>query len=285
MTKIIIFGTSYVNTFITLKSSNFKIMKFKGAMIKGLINKNENYQKIVDELKYNSYDYAIFMFGDPDCNFYYFKKKYVDNLNGKTIDSEFNKYIKEYVKLISELSNIKNKYILGASPPSIIDDDIFKICLKGYGVLDEEHVKKVNDKDLKYKNRIVRFKNFNNILEKSCSKYNINFCSVYNLIINSKGKLDNLFRIRYNSYNIHYNFEAVLIVYINTCFNFLIKLLKTNYKEIINNTKQTWNNYIIDLKKKYNINTHSNLYILDIKGIEKFVASKMGIYTGKPIKN
>ena len=80
MTKIIVFGSSYVNTFITLKSSNFKIMKFKGAMIKGLINKNENYQKMVEELKYNSYDYAIFMFGDPDCNFYYFKKKYVDNL-------------------------------------------------------------------------------------------------------------------------------------------------------------------------------------------------------------
>jgi hypothetical protein len=69
MKKIIMFGTSFVNTFISLKNNFFSIIKFKGAMIKGLVNKNKNYNDIVNILDIKKYHYGMFVFGDPDCLF------------------------------------------------------------------------------------------------------------------------------------------------------------------------------------------------------------------------
>lgn len=273
MKKIILFGSSYINTFIAMKSKNFQIVKFRGAMIKGLLNKNENYQQMVKILNKNHFDYGIFMFGDPDCNFYYFKKKYVDNENGKNIDIKFFEYADQYVKLISELKNIKNKYILGVAPPSIIDDDIFKYCLKGYGILDEQQLEKVNDNDIIYKNRIIRFETFNNILENSCKKYNVNFCSIYNLLLNNKGHLNKLFRIQYNPYNIHYKFEAALIVYINSCLKFLCdtQITGISYDILVKQIHKSYTDYIADLKKKLSISEHSTAYNFSITNIENFI--------------
>ena len=37
--KIIAFGSSFVNVFFPLKNKNFKIVKYRGATVKGLVDK------------------------------------------------------------------------------------------------------------------------------------------------------------------------------------------------------------------------------------------------------
>ena len=71
--KFIAFGDSFINTFSTLSTitkNNFKIIKYKGATFKGIVNKNENYTNIVYLLKKNKYDYGIFGFGQVDFFFF-----------------------------------------------------------------------------------------------------------------------------------------------------------------------------------------------------------------------
>ncbi len=278
MTKnIIIFGSSFVGTFMPLKSKNIEIIKFKGAMIKGLINKNENYQSILKKLKNKKYEYGIFVFGDPDCNFYYYKKKYIDNQNGNMVDKNLLQYASNYVELISNLSNIKNKYILGASPPTIIDDEIFRHVLKTYNIMDEQQIKNISKKDLLYINRFQRNINFNKSLEKACTQYKVNYCSIFNLIIDKNNYMDKHFRILYNPYNIHYNFEAALIAYLNIpCLSFIIDPSITNitYNEAVIKLRNLHDDYIKELMNKFNTK-YSNIYNLNINAIEKLVQKRL----------
>lgn len=272
MKNTIIFGTSFVNTFLSLKSKNFTIIKFKGSMIKGLINKNQNYNSIVTILDKKKYDNALFLFGDPDCIFYYYKKKYVDNINEEIVEDEFYKNVEKYVKLVSEFENIHNKYILGVSPPTVIDDEDYRKILYIYGTLTEEQANMVTKKDLKYKFRFDRFLKFNKILEKSCKKYNINFCNVFNLLLDKNKKIDKIFRLNFNKFNIHYNLEAVLIVYLNSCLSFLAnKKILFSYNEIIKRIKSTSEDY---LKQLFSVTTLNEEYILNIKKIENFAKHK-----------
>ena len=70
--KFIAFGDSFINifsTFSTMNTHTFKICKYKAATMKGLLNKNENYTKILNTLKSNTYDYVFFGFGKVDFFF------------------------------------------------------------------------------------------------------------------------------------------------------------------------------------------------------------------------
>ena len=54
---------SFINmfsTFLSLKTHLFKINKYKGATMKGIINKNENYEDIIKKLNNEDFDYAFF---------------------------------------------------------------------------------------------------------------------------------------------------------------------------------------------------------------------------------
>lgn len=271
MKKIIIFGTSFVNTFLSIKYKNFTIVKYKGAMIKGLIDKNDNYKSMINILDKNLYNYGLFMFGDPDCIFYYYKKKYVDNCDENNIEKVFYKNVEKYVKLVSELKNIDNKYILGVSPPTVIDDEDYRKALTIYGTLTEDQANKITKKDLEYNFRFNRFVKFNKILEESCKKYNINFCNIFNKLLDNNQKIDKLFRLKFNPYNVHYNLEAVLIVYLNSCLSFLAdKNILFAYKDIINKIKLESENYYKQLFKINSLDNNFNDYKLDIKKIENF---------------
>lgn len=270
MKNTIVFGTSFANTFLSLKSNNFTIKKFKGAMIKGLVNKNEIYQTIIKILDRKIYDYGLFIFGDPDCIFYYYKKKYVDKINGNTINSNFYKNIEKYVQLVSDLKNIKNKYILGVSPPTVIDNEDFRKTLYIYGTLTEEQSKDVSKRDLEYNFRFNRFVKFNKILEDSCKKYNIHFCNIFNILLDKNKEINKIFRLNFNPYNIHYNLEAVLIVYLNSCLSFLAN------KEILRKIKDTSEDYLKQLFRVDTLNGKYENYKLDIKKIENI--TKLFLY-------
>jgi predicted RNA-binding protein YlxR (DUF448 family) len=272
MKKIIMFGTSFVNTFISLKSNFFSIIKFKGAMIKGLVNKNKNYNDIINILDTKKYHYGMFVFGDPDCLFYYYKKKYINNVNENIIEDSFYKNVEEYVKLVSKFKNIENKYILGVSPPTVIKDEDFRKSLHIYGILTEEESKKVSKKDLKYNFRLNRFIQFNKTLEESCIKYNVNFCNIFDYLLDKKYRINNVFKLKFNPYNIHYNFEAVLIVYLNSCLSFLCdKKILFSYEDIIKKIKETSENYLKGVFKVNSLEKDHKNYILNIKKIENLV--------------
>jgi hypothetical protein len=269
MTKIIAFGSSFIHTFISLKSNNFEIVKFKGALIKGLVDKNKNYIEIVNKLHNNKYDYAFFMFGTADCNFYYYRKKYIDNENGNEIIKNMYKACKQYVKLIHELPNVKNKYIFGVSPPTLIKDSDFLGSLKVYGVLSDEEILKVSKNEIKYDFRLKFFLNFNSILEKESKKYkDITFCNTFDLLVNKKNKLEKIFRLPHNKYNIHYNFEAVLIVLLNTVLKNLCNgIILDKYEKLKEKIKQSYDDYIIQ--------KIDGDYKLNLSVIEKYINKKI----------
>ena len=47
----IVFGSSFANIFVPLVSNNLEITKLKGATIKGILNKNKNYDIINKKVK------------------------------------------------------------------------------------------------------------------------------------------------------------------------------------------------------------------------------------------
>ena len=267
--KTIVFGSSFSNIFIPLESDKLKIMKFKGAMIKGLLDKNENYHIINETLKNNKYDNGIFMFGNPDCNFYFFYKKYIDNVDDKIIEKNILLNAAQYVEYVSNLKNITNKYICSVFPSNIISADNFRKSIYTYGVLDEETTKIIPKKKLKYSNRLYRVNKFNNVLEKECKKYNIVFCNITKYLLNSKNKLHKLYRYPLNPLNplnIHCCFESVLIVYINKCFRFLID----NYKKVVEDIKIHNYNYIYEKYVEKN-KTIKPKKLINVDKIEKLI--------------
>lgn len=265
--KIIAFGDSFVNIFQALKGNKFKIIKFKGALIQGLVNRNENYYNMMKVLNGNHYDYGFFVFGNVDLNFYFYKKKYIDGVSDNIIEDTIFNNAEKYVKLIGTLPNIKNKYILNVFP-SKINDKNFKNVLSIYDILPKNKLNNVNNNNIKYKNRNVKIIKFNHLLQKYCNIYNINYCNVYNEITNNKKYLDKIFKLDHNPYNIHFNNEYILIVFLNYCLSFLCnKKILYSYEDIIVKAKECNDEYIDRLSERNGKKYHR----FDIHQIEKYI--------------
>ena len=223
-TKIIAFGDSFINSFSTLSTiskKNFKIVKFKGATFKGLINKNENYTQIVNLLEKNKYDYGIFAFGQVDFFFSYYYNKYLKN--DKDALKKMYDNAKEYVMIISNLKNIKNKIILGVLP-NHIKNEKYRQFLTGYGTFNIDNIHLVHDDEIDYLFRNSIIIHYNNLLSKYCKIYNIQFCNAYNHLIDNNGNVHKIVMLTHNDLNIHINYEILLLVYLEkTCLHFLLK--------------------------------------------------------------
>lgn len=241
MKKFIAFGDSFINMFspfLSFKTHIFKINKYKGATMKGIINKNENYDDILAKLNKYDYDYAFFGFGQVDFFFYYYFKKYVKNENNvleKMYDNA-----EEYVLNISELPNVKQKIIFGILP-SHIKNEIYKDFLVGYGIVSKELIDSIPIDDMDYYERNKRIIHYNNLLAKHCKKYNIIFCNVYDyLMINNK--VVDIVLLKHNERNIHINYEILLLVYLKKCLKFLLQYYDIN--EIYNIMEYNYNKYM-----------------------------------------
>jgi len=256
MVKIIAFGDSFVNILYSLKSNDFEIVKCKGALIQGLVKHNENYEMIIKKLNKNKYDYGFFVFGNVDMNFYYFKKRYIDNVPEDEIINTILTNAEKYVKLIKDLKNIKNKYIINVFPSTVADKN-FKTILVKYGIIEEDKINNVNNKNIKYSKRNNLVIEFNNLLDKYSKLNNIHFCNIYNFIVDKKNHLHNIFKLQHNKLNIHFNNEYILMVFINTCLSFLWKT-EEEYNNIVEKIKKTSDEYTNRLsnrnKKEYSKN-------------------------------
>jgi hypothetical protein len=266
--KTAVFGTSFTRVFNSLLSDNFEVYTYDGAIIKGLLDKNEKYYKIIDILKKNHYKNGIFVFGDPDCIYYYFKKKYIDNEDSNIILKRIYNNAKKYVKLINEFKNIDNKYILGVSPPLIIKNNIFRETLIDV-IKNDKVIERIPSYDLSYEFRFNIPLKFNEILKKECKKYNIKFCNIFHVILNNNNQIDKIFRPP-DKFEIHYSHEAALIVYLNTCMKFLL----TNKKKIYEKIKEKHKKYCEILLKNSIIDKNSPFYKFEINQIIKFIKNK-----------
>jgi hypothetical protein len=218
--KFVAFGDSFINIFLSLSNKNFKIYKYKGAPIKGLVNKNDNYKHIKKILNFNKYDYGFFAFGQVDFFFYYYKKKYIDK-KINILNIMYN-YAEDYVKLISSFKNIKNKIILGILP-SHIKNKNYKQFLINYGIFTEDNINLMSDDDFDYLIRNSRIIHFNNLLLKYCKKYGVKFCNIYNSLIDSNGNVNSIILLKHNELNVHFNYEILLFVYLKKCLSFLLE--------------------------------------------------------------
>lgn len=238
-TKFIAFGDSFIKMFSTLAGKSFKICKYKGAPIKGIVNRNENYKNILERLK-TPYDYGFFGFGQVDFFFYYYKKKYIDGDN-QILDKMY-EYAETYVKLISELKNIKNKIIFGVLPSHIANHN-YKKFLMIYGVFTEENINLLADEyDYDYTIRNLRIIHFNELLEKYCKIYGVIFCNVYNNLVDANGNMYEILLLKHNTLNVHINYEMLLFVYLKKCLNFLLKYY--GLEKIYTSAERNYNKYI-----------------------------------------
>jgi hypothetical protein len=268
MVKFVAFGDSFVNIFYALKSIDFEIIKFKGALIQGLVKYNDNYKKMIKILHKKKYDYGFFVFGNVDLNFYFFKKKYIDNVPENEIVNTILTNAKKYIELIKNLKNIKNKYVINVFP-STISDKNYKFLLKKYGVILEDKINNINNKNIIYTKRNGLVMDFNALLDKYSKLYNINFCNVYNLIVDSKYHLNKIFKLQHTELNIHFNNEYVLMVFIHTCLSFLSKY----YDNIELLIKKTSDEYIDRLVLRNKTNYIKNRF--NLKKIKLFIKNKL----------
>jgi len=271
MVKSIAFGDSFVNILYSLKSNDFEIIKYKGALIQGLVKHNENYEMIIKKLNKNKYDNGFFVFGNVDMNFYFFKKRYIDNVPENEIINTILTNAEKYVNLIKSLKNIDNKYIINVFPSTVADKN-FKIMLIKYGIIPEDRITNVNDKNIKYSKRNNLVIKFNDLLEKYSKLNNIHFCNIYNLIVDKKNHLNKIFKLQHTSLNIHFNNEYILMVFINTCLSFLWETPE-EYNNIVEKIKQTSDEYIdrlVERNKKEHLDNRFNL-----KKITLFIKKKL----------
>eukprot|EP01038_Epipyxis_sp_PR26KG_P014965 gene14965-20132_t len=256
------FGDSFVNVLDTLRSPNFQLVKFKGANIKGLINKNENYSNILNNLKDKEYDFGFFIFGQVDFAFYYFYKKYLhssevgaDESLG-VLDMMFEN-AERYVCMVRDLPNIKNKCIFAVLPTHIADKD-YKLFLVNYGIFTEENIGLITDEnDYNIHIRNQRIIEFNRLLEIHCNTHNVLFVSGNNYMIDydrlkQKNELcvNTLFLLEHNPLNIHIKYEYVLIVLLRTS---ALKVLSRffNFNQILNKAESNYNSYIRGVLEKH----------------------------------
>jgi len=255
MKDIISFGDSFVNIFYPL-NDNIRIIKYKGATIKGLINRNDNYQDILDKLR-TRYKYGFFVFGQVDFFFYYYYKKYLmkeKNILKSMYDNAIN-----YIKLIKDLPNIENKYVFGILPRQIKTNNYKKI-LTGYGIFTEENINLVKNYNLIKHNK--RIQKYNSLLEKYCNQYNITFCNIFDYITTNL-KINKLFCLS-NDLNIHLNFEYLLVIYVKYKLQFLLQYHDMN--ELIKLCKNSYNSYLESKTHKV-----EKKHFFSSKKIKKFI--------------
>jgi len=238
MNRRIFFGDSNVQIFEYFKKFGARVIKFSGAPIKGLVNKNDNYAKIVDTIARNKPTDIVMIFGIVDINFYYYMKKYKEN--NSDVFENIKSYVKDYVKIVSEL-NVKNKYIIGILP-SVIKNKYFRDSLENYIKLPSEIAKSIPDEDIRMVGRNQRTEIINDILAVECKKYNINFCNIFPYVTKNY-KMLSLFSLgEYGKYNIHHKYEYMLIVMISTCLKFLVDHIDVS--TMIDDLKSEFNKYI-----------------------------------------
>ena len=141
--------------------------------------------------------------------------------------------------------------------------------LTKYGIIPEDKITNVINENIKYTKRNNLLMEFNNLLDKYSKLNNINFCNIYNLIVDKKNHLNKIFKLQHSSLNIHFNNEYILMVFISTCLSFLSKY----YDDIVQQIKKTSDDYVDGLVERNKINHLDNRF--NLKKITLFIKNKL----------
>ena len=98
--------------------------------------------------------------------------------------------------------------------PSIIDEKIYFLTLKNYGILTEEQINNIDDK-LKKKladnrRRIKLYIRFNYYIQKYAHKYGIKYINFDYILLNDDYTVKDEFRNVHNPYSIHVLWEPLI---------------------------------------------------------------------------
>ena len=268
MYETIIFGGSYARIF---KYFLPNVTIYKGATIKGLLNKNNNYINILNKLE-NKYENGIFHFGITEFQIYYILKRYINKIDHDTLIKNIYNFAEQYVKLISELPNLNNKYICNILP-SVINssylDEYININIKSQGNILDEDIKNIKIYLTTKINKYI--KKFNKLLKKYCKIYNIYYVNIYKLLYDKNKKIKE-FLIINNIFKdeTHMRYGYLFLYYVSyTKLKFLIKDI--NLKELINQIKNDENNFLINKLEKMNIEKYFDKYKFNSKIILKIL--------------
>ena len=240
----LIFGDSFVGPFKLIDDKNINIYTFSGYTMKGITKKdNKNRKKIIEIVNnISSPKCMVFNFGQVDLYFSYYYKKFIKNEK-----FEMEPTIKKYVKFINSLNcNNCNKIILSVYPTVLKDKYVFKSLLK-YKILSEEDVKYISKSDKEqtsnFSFRYNMYLKFNNLLQKYCKVYNVNYINLDNELLDKKtNRIKQQFVNPSTIVSIHLLWEPlipILVKKITDC-NIMLK-----YKV---NLKKSLEKYIIEKK-------------------------------------
>lgn len=214
-----IFGDSFTGCFTLVKNPAIKIKKYKGATIKGLTKEtNDNRKSIIDTIKNaKNINCLIFNFGNVDVHMsFYYKLIYFNEM------IDYKDMVKKYVEFINNIKCNCNKIVIGVYQSPLKVKNVIESLYK-YGVIKDTGDKAQNTKNeekikpyIKLEKIYKRFKIFNDLLEKECKKYNIQYEDIDYLIRNKNNKmvLDDKF-IDISQYNIHLRWKPLIKIWVS----------------------------------------------------------------------
>lgn len=233
------FGDSFIGPFSLIKDENLKIHKFRGATMRGIGKKeNENRIKIIETVNKNKdINCMIFSFGQVDLNFSYYYNKFITKKNFM-----ISSIVKNYIDFIKNLNcNNCKKIIIPLYPLTIKDENVFK-SLISYDILSSDIVNSIDDLEKKklssFSFRYNMYLKFNNLLEKYCNLYKINFIKLDDILLDNNNKLKKKFIIPYSVRNIHLLWEPLVPILLSRILkcginNKYKKDLTDSYKKFI----------------------------------------------------
>jgi len=246
-----IFGDSFIGPFKLVDDSKIKIYKFTGATMKGIKKKeHKNRKKIIHILsKKSNPKCLIFNFGQVDLYFSYYYDKFIKNERFM-----MESFIKKYIEFINTIDcNNCNKIVIAVYPTTLKDKNVFK-CLLKYNVLSEDVINSISKSDIEktsnFRFRYNMYIKFNNLLEKYCKIYNINYINLDNVLLNKNKKLKDKYINYLNEDSIHLNWEPlipILLKKVTTCK--IKKKYKVNLKKSLEKYIK-WKKEIIKIREQ-----------------------------------
>jgi hypothetical protein len=241
----LIFGDSFIGPFSLIDDGNIFIYKFSGKSMKGITKKEDKDRKKIINIVNNSKNTncLIFNFGQVDLYFSYYYKKFIKNEKFMMTS-----LVKKYVEFINSL-NCKNcnKIIISVYPTVLKDENVFNSLLY-YKIISNYDIKSIKKTDIiktsKFNFRYNMYKKFNNLLEKYCKIYNINYINLDDVLLNKKtNKIKHQFINPSTDVSIHLLWEPLIPILVD-------KITKCNIvKKYKINLKKSLKKYIIEKKK------------------------------------
>jgi len=234
---VLVFGDSFTGPLKLFNQPNWKIIKFKGATMKGLIKpNNENRLEIIRTIrKYsnaNKLGGVIFCFGTVDVQFsYYYTKLFGKSFNNHEIITGYINFIKSVTNPLEYKIGVQLVYPSAVADYNMLEQLNKYFILDNYYGLPERNSKFSDNKkqqiqdiisnirlekdpliqqklshEFKMKTRITRVAKFNNDLRKAVANAKLICIDMYKHLVDSHGYVKHQF-IDLSALNVHFRWE------------------------------------------------------------------------------